>query len=193
MDNPIFLLVGKSASGKTTIAEILESQYNLKTVQSYTTRPKRHEDETGHTFISDAEFDLLEDIVAYTEYNNYRYCATTEQIDDADIYVVDVPGVEVLLENYNSNRPIVILYFDANIRTRIDRMLGRHDCDAQIVSRLYTDEEFDWKNLIEDLIWDAEQTQTKSIKMYCINANRDLDEVLFDVKEYISKNGVWIL
>lgn len=190
MNNPLFLLVGKSASGKTTIAEILESQHDLKSLQSYTTRPQRHEDETGHIFISDTEFDQLEDIVAYTEYNNYRYCATQDQIDEADMYVIDVPGVEALLENYDSNRPIIVLYFDADIRTRIDRMINRHDCDAQIVSRLYNDEEFDWKDMIEDLIWNV---QDKNIKMYCINANRALDEVLFDVKEYISKNGVWVL
>ena len=112
MDKPLYLFVGKSASGKTTVAEILESEYKLNTLQSYTTRPKRHDNETGHTFITNEEFDNLKNIVAYTEYNGYRYCCTKEQIDSTDIYVIDVPGVETLLEKYRSNRPIIILYFE---------------------------------------------------------------------------------
>ena len=98
MNKPLFLLVGPSASGKTTIAEKLESTMSLKSIQSYTTRLPRYDGETGHTFISDNDFDNLKDIMAYTEYNGHRYCTTKEQIDNADIYVVDVPGVETLLQ-----------------------------------------------------------------------------------------------
>ena len=64
--NTIYLIVGRSGSGKTTIAEELERKYGLKSIQSYTTRPKRSDNETGHIFVSDEEFDKLTDMVAYT-------------------------------------------------------------------------------------------------------------------------------
>ena len=107
MTNTLLLFVGKSGSGKTTIANLLD----FPQLQSYTTRPKRYKNETGHTFISNEEFDKLENIIAYTEYNNYRYCATKQQIDEASIYVIDVPGVETLLEKYETDRQILVLYF----------------------------------------------------------------------------------
>ena len=53
--NNIFLIVGCSGSGKTTITEQLEQKYGLKSIQSYTTRPPRYDGETGHIFISNEE------------------------------------------------------------------------------------------------------------------------------------------
>ena len=50
--NNIFLIVGCSGSGKTTITEQLEMKYGLKSIQSYTTRLPRYDGETGHTIIS---------------------------------------------------------------------------------------------------------------------------------------------
>ena len=47
----IFCLVGPSGSGKTTVAKALEKHgYNV--IQSYTTRPRRSENEWGHTFVT---------------------------------------------------------------------------------------------------------------------------------------------
>ena len=77
----IYLLVGESGNGKTSVSEHLERQYGLTSIQSYTTRPKRSENENGHIFITDSEFDNLKDLVAYTEFNNYRYGTTTDQVE----------------------------------------------------------------------------------------------------------------
>ena len=182
MNKPLYLFVGRSASGKTTIAEILEKDFGFKSIQSYTTRVPRYEGETGHTFISDEEFDQLEEIIAYTEYNGHRYCCTKAQIDGSDVYVIDIPGVETLLERYNSARPIVVLYFDTSVRTRIDRMIDRHDSDMAIVSRLYTDEEFDWEKNLSKLVWNYKNNMDKNIEMYVVNANVNINNVLEQIR-----------
>lgn len=186
MTKPLFLFVGKSASGKTTVAELLESRRNLKTLQSYTTRQKRFELETGHTFITDEEFDNLKEIIAYTEYNNHRYCATKAQIDEADIYVIDVAGVEVLLEKYQDSRPIVVIYFDTSIRTRIDRMINRNDPDTAIISRIYNDEEFEWERELSKLVWNAKNNENKNVEIHVVDANRDLDNVLLQTWTFMN-------
>ena len=183
MTNTLLLFVGKSGSGKTTIANLLD----FPQLQSYTTRPKRYKDETGHTFISNEEFDKLENIIAYTEYNNYRYCATKQQIDEASIYVIDVPGVETLLEKYETDRQILVLYFDTSVKTRIDRMLNRHDCDAAIVARLYNDEASDWEDELNKLVWHYKNNCNKNVELRVINANADMYNVLTQVKRYISE------
>ena len=123
--NNIYLIVGCSGSGKTTIVNALENKYGLKSIQSYTTRPKRSENETGHTFISDEEYDKLENIVACTDYCNYKYCATAEQIDKNDLYVIDSAGVESLKTFYEGNKQFKIIYIKSDITTRYERMRFR--------------------------------------------------------------------
>lgn len=187
MNKPLYLMVGKSASGKTTVAEILESKYNLKSIQSYTTRPKRYENETGHTFITEDGFDKLENIMGYNKYNGYRYCCTKEQLDAADIYVVDVPGVETLLERYQSDRPIVIFYFDASVCTRIDRMMDRHDSDMQIVSRIYNDEKSDWFVDLKVLRWHYAYDLHRNVVLHMIHADEDVEKVLEQIENHIKE------
>ena len=187
MYKPLFLFVGKSASGKTTIAEILEQKYDHKQVYSYTTRPPRYEGEIGHMFINDDEFNNLEDLVAYTEYNGYKYGTTSEQLDECSIYVVDVPGVETLLQNYKTNRPICIFYFDATVYTRITRMLDRDDSDINIISRLLQDEKSDWYSQLDSLVWRYSRILGKDVELHSINANGNTTVVLEMVLYYINR------
>lgn len=186
MNKPLYLFVGKSASGKSTIANILELQYGLSQLQSYTTRPKRHENETGHTFITDEEFDNLKNIIAYTKYNGYQYCATKEQIDATSIYVIDVPGVKTLLDKYQSDRPIIILYFDTTVTTRIDRMIDRGSSDMEIISRLRNDEKSDWLHELLKLSLQHRKEYKKNVDMYVIDANHNKEDVLSQIKFYMN-------
>ena len=181
----LYCLCGKSASGKTTIAKLLEERYGHKQIYSYTTRPPRHEGEIGHTFISEEIFDNLKDIIAHTVYNGYKYCTTKEQLDMASIYVVDPYGVETLLENYQTDRKIVVLYFDSSVKTRIDRMTDRHDSDSAIIKRLYYDEAFDWYRQLDKLVWDCKNNKHRDVELYKINANEDIENVLKQVLYYI--------
>ena len=182
INKSLYIFVGKSASGKTTVANILEQKRGMVQLQSYTTRPKRHENETGHTFISDEEFNQLKNIVAYTKYNGFQYGATKEQVDAIDIYVLDVPGVETILKNYNTDRPISIFYFDTTVHTRINRMIERGDHDSAIISRLLVDEKDNWWEQLEDIIFHKEQ---KNVQLYVINANNDLADVLRSILWYM--------
>ena len=185
MNDPLFLFVGPSGSGKTTVAEELAKSYGYLTVQSYTTRPRRYENETGHTFIMDDQFDGLENIVAYTVYNNYKYCTTKDQLDLVSTYVVDITGVETLLQNYHTDRPIVIFYFDSTVTTRINRMLDRHDSDTAIVGRLHNDEAFDWYDRLDHIVWHYANIEHKNVELYKIDANKNKEEVLEMVLYYM--------
>lgn len=152
MNKPLILLVGQSGSGKTTVANTLEEKYGCKQLESYTTRPKRSDNEKGHVFISDEEFSKLENIIAYTEYNGFKYCATAEQIDNSDVYVIDIDGVKTLLDKYNTDRFIYIFYLSSTVATRIDRMIDRGDHDTSILSRLHNDEQYDWHERLSNIL-----------------------------------------
>lgn len=182
MNKPLFLFVGKSASGKTTIANMLERD-GYTQISSYTTRPKRHENEIGHVFITEEEYDKLENIMASTLYNGYRYCTTLEQIQDADIYVVDPAGVKTLLNNYDKlNRSVYLVYFEASTYTRIKRMIEREDNDTQIVGRLLNDEKDDWLREVRNYIKQSE----KPVGVHIIHASLSSQQVYMVVKDLIN-------
>ena len=85
------LIVGRSGTGKDYLAKQL-AEKGLKQVKSYTTRPKRSEDEDTHIFVTKEEAALLTDRVAETRIGEYEYFATREQVEESDIYIVDPKG-----------------------------------------------------------------------------------------------------
>lgn len=139
MPDILILLVGKSGSGKTTLANELEKRCGLKQLRSYTTRKPRYQGETGHIFLSEKEFDGLEGIVAKTVFDGNRYAATKEQVDHADIYVIDVQGVKELLQKYKGRKEIKIVYLDVPAYIRFWRMVRRGDSLLQVVKRIFHD------------------------------------------------------
>jgi guanylate kinase len=180
MNKPLFLFVGRSASGKTTVANMLVEKYGYKQVESYTTRLPRFDGETGHIFVPEEEFRNLGELAAYTFYNNNHYGTTFKQLEECDIYVIDVPGVETLLQKEIS-RPIVIIYFDTTVYTRINRMLDRGDGDMAIVSRLLQDEKDDWFKQLDQLAWHYAHIINKNVQLYSINADSNKEDVLESV------------
>ena len=188
MDKPLFLFVGRSASGKTTIANMLAEKYGYSQVESYTTRKPRFDGEPGHIFISEEEFKNLGELAAYTYYNNNHYCTTFEQLSESDIYVIDVPGVESLLEKLQGDtRPICVIYFDASVYNRILHMIDRGDSDMMVIARLLQDEKEDWRKQLDSLVWKYANIIGKNVQLYSINANSDLNQVLDLVVYYIKR------
>lgn len=135
----IYLIVGPSGSGKTTLADILAARYNFKVVESYTTRPRRYPEETGHIFVSDEEFDALGPLCAYTEYNGYRYGVTNDIIDTHDIYVIDPFGAKMLLETYKGQKKIKLIRIDASNHICEKHMRIRGDDEESIKKRIQQD------------------------------------------------------
>lgn len=181
MIRPLYLIVAPSGAGKTTLADMLEKWRCLTQVQSYTTRKPRYSYEKGHTFISDEEFDALEDIVAFTNYNGHRYCATAKQLDRSDVYVVDIPGVESLLKQYGTDRKIIIFYLSASVHTKITRMKMRGDSDSKILERIHNDHEFSWLEELEKVVDSDDRAW-----IIPIDANQDQDTVFKDVLYYVN-------
>lgn len=136
--NILVLLVGRSGSGKTTLEKMLV-EIGFKSVKSYTTRPKRTEDEDNHTFVSKEEFDALENKIAYTNFNGYEYCATKEQLDNATMYVIDPAGVEYLKQS-GYDRELFIVYLETWGSTCMARMLDRGDDYDKAKQRIANDE-----------------------------------------------------
>ena len=105
MNKPIiFAVVGESGTGKTTLVESLEHRIGIKMIESHTDRPPRYEGERGHTFWSKEEFDQFdpEDMIAYTNFGDRRYCCVKSDVLPVNTYVIDEPGLDWLLTKFKN-------------------------------------------------------------------------------------------
>lgn len=119
--------MGESGSGKDTIAEILKLDYGFTPLKSYTTRPPRYEGENTHIFVSLPDITFLPNKAASTTYKGHVYCATEDQINNSDIYVIDPKGVNYMKGHYNGQKEIICVYIKVSPIKRFWRMLCRGD------------------------------------------------------------------
>ena len=185
MGNCIFLIVGCSGSGKTTITEQLEQKYGLKSIQSYTTRPKRYEDESGHIFVSDEEFDKLTDMVAYTEFAGNRYCAIAEQVENNDLYIIDPKGVDFFMKAYKGSKTPKIIFISSNLTTRYERMVGRAETKGKSHQEAI---ESSLTRIVNDAseFYDYIQGQAWIDYVCKNNGNDKLEDIVDKIFDYIS-------
>lgn len=140
----IYLIVGKSGSGKDTIVNNLCEQAGYKRLVSYTTRPPRNDvnDKKSHIFATVNDYKRMRkngDIIAETYYNGNYYWATRQQADKSDLYIIDPAGVTSIKRQY-FDKHIVVIYIDASEKTRKARMKQRGDKQKDIRKRIKNDE-----------------------------------------------------
>lgn len=178
---PILLIVGESGAGKTTLSEELEKNLNLNAIPSYTTRQKRNKNEKGHTFITNAEFDRLKNIIAYTTIGNARYCVTQQMFDNPQysIYVIDNSGIKYLKENYKGDREFIVAYITAPLKERFDRMVRRS-----------IDKEDPVKFALERIEHDAVEFRNVPYDIKIENSDGNYDEAFAALYLFCEQKGV---
>lgn len=100
-EHVLLILLGKSASGKTTLATKLCEKCGLSQINSYTTRPPRVKNEQGHIFVSEQDYEEMKqngDVAIETQIAGYHYWPTVQQLYDNDIFVCDYIGLKKLRE-----------------------------------------------------------------------------------------------
>lgn len=117
----IYCIMGRSASGKTTISRELSKKMNINIIKSYTTRPMRDGENiqtSDHIFISENEVSKYKnDFAAYTEINGYKYFTTLSMLrkESAWIYVIDPNGYGTLKNNLNPDEfDLLPIYIERN-------------------------------------------------------------------------------
>ena len=180
-----FLFIGRTASGKSSIAKAVCEKMGLKQVKSYTTRPARpgeDNDNADHYFITKEEFDLImsehiDRVAAYTKINDFEYCTTTDILDKSDIYVIDPDGVNILKTNCGDKYEFIEVYFRVPFLLSCQRYKerGGDKSRAEFVARY--DSEREQFNRYE---------KEKSFQYHVLN-DGSFDESVEKVCKYIKK------
>ena len=170
--NVLIALVGRSGSGKSAVAKYLEDIYGLKYLRSYTTRKKRADNIDDHIYMDLTKYSRITNKVAENYYDGNWYCATESQCDNADVYVVDMPGLKQLKEKYK-NKHILALCIDTPIAIGIQRMKERGDTYEDIDKRINADK-FAFDEAYD--LCDAVINNEGSLTLTCMNIMAKLEE-----------------
>lgn len=170
----MLVLIGKTCSGKDTIANELIRNYGYKKLVTYTTRPMRDgeiQDVTYH-FISTDEF--IEKIRAgfFAEWKDYVtnsglwYYGTAlkdcEAASDNNVSILTPSGVRDL-RKYNVKTSV--FYIQSDLNTTRQRLYSRGDDTAEIERRIMADlEDFkDAEMLADKIIYNNSDDHIKNV------------------------------
>lgn len=163
-----YLIVGRSGTGKDTLARMLE-QRGLNILKSYATRPKRSPTEDTHTFIDPSESKAKQvNCIAYTKIGEYEYFATEKQLEECDVYIIDPKGFYELI----ANRPDLSFHL---VYMKSDTDIARNKAISRAVG--YTVESYaPPSSLSDEELANLPEKETKEYDAYTIFEKRRADE-----------------
>lgn len=89
----VYCIIGRTASGKSTLSKLAANKLNKKILRSYTTRDLRKNETvelSDHIHIKPEQVDeYRDDMIAYTDRVGYCSFATKSQLMDCDIYIIN--------------------------------------------------------------------------------------------------------
>ena len=134
----VFLVIGRSGTGKDTLVNYMCQKYGLKKLKSYTTRPPRQNEEDTHVFISPEDVQKYQDdIIAYTKIGDFEYFATKSQFKDINFYIIDPNGVQDLenIPNLKEEFTFIKLFIYLPEKERKKRIALRGDSEEAFLKR----------------------------------------------------------
>lgn len=142
------MIVGRSGSGKDTLAAFLTNRFDMEQLCSTTTRPRRYPGEATHVFVSEEEANQMTERVAETVIDGYQYFATKGQFEECDIYVIDPRGLECVCANA-SDTELCVVYVNASHDTRLNRAKNRAE-DPVLAEKVFESRHSDENAMFEE-------------------------------------------
>ncbi len=138
----MIVLVGESASGKSSIEKFLVENYGYNKIITYTTRPPRQNEVDGidYHFISIDKFNELKDQGFFAEtacYRGWLYGSAKEDYTDNKIAVLTPHGLRQISKIKDIN--VVSFYINVPRRDRLIKILQRGDNIEEAYRRSLSD------------------------------------------------------
>lgn len=171
----IYLFLGPSGAGKTTLAQYLKDQ-GIPELISHTTRLMRPGEVQGETyyFVKHEDFEQIE-MVEQTTYNFHSYGTSLGEVErvlssgGSAFAIVDKAGVEQYKALYG--KQVKVIYVYVPVKLAVERMRARGDSEDDIADRIrhaFRSGEFDNLEIAD-----------------CCIVNKDLDASLRQLKAIV--------
>ena len=170
-EHVVICLMGRTASGKDTLANKLCERTGLRQVVSYTTRERRANEGDTHIFISDEEYRALEDagcIATFTQIGEHKYCCTVDQLYESDVYVIDPIGVQHLRELDLPNLRLVTVYVNTPDDVRKERALSKRGDDRLTFMKRDMAERDQFRTMLRNADFDYSVSNIEWPKAYSV-------------------------
>lgn len=137
----MIVIVGESASGKTTLAKEYVGWLDFERIITYTTRQPRQNEKDGvdYHFINDAQFELLEKdgfFAETAEYNGWKYGSAKKDYTPDAVAVLTPRGLRSVKRN---GIDCTSIYLDVPRRDRLMKCLSRQDNIEEAYRRSLSD------------------------------------------------------
>lgn len=191
----IFLLMGKSTSGKDTIYKelIKNEKLGLDKVVPYTTRPMRDGEKDGVQYFFKKENEylelksqgkIIEERTYYTHYGEWRYFTVDDgqiNLKDGNYLVIGTLESYCYIRDYFGKENVVPLLIDVEAKIRLKRAMAREDKQEhpkydEMCRRFLADEE----DFSEDKIESAGITER-------FTNNAKIESCIEEITEYIAQ------
>lgn len=145
----IVILVGESASGKTTLARDLQQFEGFSQIVTYTTRPPRNGEQDGvdYHFITDEKFNVMIDnneFVEHASYRGWQYGTAINSKITEDVVIVLTPAGARAFRKFAAEHPeleldLFVIYIMVDRRSRLMKLLERGDDIEEAYRRSLSD------------------------------------------------------
>lgn len=182
----IYVLIGKTASGKTTIIDYISKKKWMKRIVTYTNRPMRKKEKDGETyhFVTKEDFESLIQSGFFAEWRSYDtvdgvwyYGSSVDSYDtDEDRIIILNPDGFHQIKKILEPKSIKSIYVYSNIKTIRNRLKKRGDKKEEAERRIE-----------HDLI-DFKGLENEVDKIVYNNEDDNLDDVVSKILSYIEEN-----
>lgn len=127
-EHVLLCVMGRTASGKDSLVNLLCERTNYTQIISYTTRERRVDEGDTHIFVTIEDYKRMKEngqIAAYTEFAGNFYWTTIDQLYEHDIYIIDPIGIEVLKNLNLPNLRLVTVFINTPDTIREERAIGK--------------------------------------------------------------------
>ena len=174
MDNKehvLLCILGRTASGKDTLANKLCERAGLKQLISYTTRDRRQNEGDTHKFVSNTDYQQMltnNEVAVDTNIAGNYYWSSIPQLYESDVYIVDYVGYKKLKALNLPNLRLVSVYINVPDELRKERALNHRKDDRYRFMQRDFDERSQFREMLKNSDFDYAVSNINIAKAYSV-------------------------